>query len=384
MRSAASFVMRRWGPPRVGSLSWMVAAPLSIAYSGILAARSAWWERHARTPPLPTVSVGNLTVGGNAKTPFALFLATRLRQSGLKVAIVSRGFGGRASRGAKLVSDGHNITMTPHEAGDEPVMLAKSFDGPLAIARRRIDAIELLAANALVDAVVLDDGFQHLRLRRDFDLLLINQSRGLGNMWLLPAGMLREPTSAIRRADVLVLVESFGVADSSIDLWARKVMPGKPVLRARLEPCGLTYSENGIWRQAPLLLGQRRVVAVSGLANSAGFHAMLEALGANLLRTIDYPDHYRYGPREWENILAVARQAEMLITTEKDLVKLERFASAELPLYALRLNVTMGAEDERQLLSLILQRISRRVAAVELSTSGIEGGITIGSKSGFA
>ena len=374
MRPAASFVMRRWAPARVHGLSWIVAAPLSVAYAGILAARSAWWERYARTPPLPTVSVGNLTIGGNGKTPFTLFLAARLRQCGLRAGIVSRGYGGQASRRARLVSDGQHIAMTPREAGDEPVMLAKSYDGPLAIARRRIDAIELLAANALADAVILDDAFQHVRLRRDFNLLLINKSLGLGNGWLLPAGLLREPTSAIRRADALVLVDSFGAADSSIDFSAQDIMRGEPVLRARLQPSALTYSENGNWREAPLLLGQRRVVAVSGVANSAGFHAMISALGAKLLRTLDYPDHYDYSPSDWENILAAARQAEMLITTEKDLVKLERFATPELPLYALRLNVTMEAEEERQLLTLIMERISRAISAVKLRTSGIQGG----------
>jgi tetraacyldisaccharide 4'-kinase len=361
MRPTAGCVIQRWAPAHGRGLGWM-AAPLAFAYAGILAARSAWWKRYARTPPLPTVSVGNLTIGGNGKTPFTLFLAARLRQCGLRAGIVSRGYGGRASRRAGLVSDGQHIAMTPREAGDEPVMLAKRFAGPLAVARRRIDAIELLAANALADAVVLDDGFQHVRLRRDVNLLLINQILGLGNGWLLPAGLLREPESAIGRADALVLIEAFGAASSSIDCSTPDIMRRKPILRARLQPSGLTYSENGNWREAPLLLNRRRVVAVSGVANSAGFHAMIQALGADVLRTLEYPDHYDYTPGNWENILAAARPAEMLITTEKDLVKLERFGPAEFPLYALRLNVTMEAEDERQLLTLIMERIGRSIS----------------------
>lgn len=350
--------MRLWDPARVHRLSWMAMAPLSVAYGGILAARSAWWERYARTPPLPTVSVGNLISGGNGKTPFTLFLAARLRQRGLRVGIVSRGYGGQASRRPRLVSDGRHIAMKPREAGDEPVMMAKSFDGPVVVARRRIEAIKLLATNALADAVVLDDGFQHVRLRRDFDLLLINHSVGLGNGWLLPAGPLREPRAAIQRADTLVLVESFGAANRSIDFPASDIIGGKPVLRARVQPSSLTYSDKGIWREAPLILDGRQVVAVSGIANSAGFHAMISALGANPIRTLDYPDHYDYRPGDWKNILAAAREAEMVITTEKDLVKLERFATAEVPLYALRLNVTMEAQDESRLLRLVMKRIS--------------------------
>jgi tetraacyldisaccharide 4'-kinase len=298
-------------------------------------------------------------VGGNGKTPITLFLAALLQRSGLRVGIVSRGYGGQSSRRARLVSDGQHIVMTPREAGDEPVMLAKSFRGPVAVARRRIDAIELLATNRLADAVVLDDGFQHVRLRRDFDLLLINQSLGLDNGWLLPAGPLREPEGAIQRADAVVLVEAFGAANSSIDFSKRYVTRGKLVLCARLQPSALTYSENRNWREAPLLLDRRRVVAVSGVANSVRFHAMLSALGANLLGTLDYPDHHDYSRRDWENILLAARHAEMLITTEKDLVKLERFATPAFPVYALQLKVRMEALEERQLLTLILERIGR-------------------------
>jgi len=110
------------------------------------------------------------------------------------------------------------------------------------------------------------------------------------------------------------------------------------------------------------------------VANSVGFHAMIAALGANLLRTLDYPDHYDYSPGDWRNILAAAKQAEMLITTEKDLVKLECFATPEIPLYALGLKVTMETEDERRLLTLIMQRIGRTVPATELDASRLQGG----------
>src|SRR5213080_2944693 len=122
MRTSATRVIRRWGPMRVGGLGWMAMAPLSFAYAGIIASRSAWWQRFARTPPLPTISVGNLTIGGNGKTPFTLFLAARLRQRGIRSAIVSRGYGGHLSRGPMLVSNGQQITMTPRQAGDEPVL----------------------------------------------------------------------------------------------------------------------------------------------------------------------------------------------------------------------------------------------------------------------
>jgi tetraacyldisaccharide 4'-kinase len=205
--------------------------------------------------------------------------------------------------------------------------------------------------------------------------LLINKSLGLGNGWLLPAGPLREPKRAIERADALVLIESLGGTSSSVDLAVQDILHGKPLLHARLEPSALTYSEDGHWREAPLLLEGQRVVAVSGVANPAGFHAMIGLLGANLLCTLDYPDHYDYRRRDWEDIVAGARPAEMLITTEKDLVKLERFATPGIALYALHLTVSMKKEDERQLLELIMGRISRaRLEFREETTNGTESG----------
>src|SRR6185437_3952951 len=160
----------------------------------------------------PTViSVGNLTIGGNGKTPFTLFLASRLRASGASVGIVSRGYGGLGGRRAALVSNGRRLLMSAREAGDEAVMMAKSFDGPVAIARRRIEGIGLLGRDAPIDVVILDDAFQHLRLKRDLNLLLVRESRGFGNEWILPAGPLRESLRAIARADAIVMLSSVGM-----------------------------------------------------------------------------------------------------------------------------------------------------------------------------
>ncbi|HJU10685.1 MAG TPA: tetraacyldisaccharide 4'-kinase [Candidatus Binataceae bacterium] len=338
-------------------MSHLLLAPLSLGYAGILAVRRAWWARHARIPLLPTVSIGNLTVGGNGKTPFTLFLANHLRQRGLNVGIVSRGYGGRRPRTPRIVSDGRNLTMTPEEAGDEPVMMAKSFSGAIAVARRRIDAINLLARNKMADTIVLEDGFQHVRLRRDVDLVLFNPIVGIGNGYVLPAGPLREPVKAIRRADAVVLIEPPGTADTSIGSITPHIMNGKTLVRAQLRPSSMVYSHNGKWHEVALMLDGRHIVAVSGIANNTAFHAMVQALGAKLLHTFDYPDHYNYDLRDWREIAAAAQQAELILTTEKDLVKLERFALPTVPLYALRLNVTMQPDDENQLLTLVLKRI---------------------------
>jgi tetraacyldisaccharide-1-P 4'-kinase len=133
----------------------------------------------------------------------------------------------------------------------------------------------------------------------------------------------------------------------------------KPILQAMIRPRNLVHAEPEGWRETPLALTGRSVIAVSGLADASGFHAMLRELGANLVRAIEYPDHHDYGPADWENIMAAARDAEVVVTTEKDLVKLERFSSPSLSLYALRLEVSMDERDEGRLFATIMERTHR-------------------------
>src|SRR5216683_7525592 len=344
---------------------WAALTPASALYSSALTIRERWWRMIARHAGVTTISVGNLTVGGNGKTPFTLFLAVRLRAQGLSVGIVSRGWGRRGS-GAQLVSDGTRILLGPDVAGDEPVMMAKCFDGPVAVARRRIDAITLLARRFPLDAVILDDGFQHLRLKRDLDLVLVSAARGFGNGRVLPAGPMREPLTALRRADAVIVMGPDEHCDDSLNTVMRHVLHDKPdllrdnpILRAMIRPRNLVHAEREGWRETPLALAGRRVIAVSGLADASGFHAMLRELGANLVRAIEYPDHHDYGPGDWENIVAAASDAEMAVTTEKDLVKLERFSSHGLSLYALRLEVSMDERDEDRLFAAIMAQTAR-------------------------
>jgi tetraacyldisaccharide 4'-kinase len=358
-------IERLWQRPLPAPL-WPLSAaliPASILYSGVLKLRQRWWHTRATAAGVTTVSVGNLSVGGNGKTPFTLFLASRLRERGLAVGIISRGWG-RKGNAAALVSDGIRILMSPREAGDEPVMMAKSFPGPIAVARRRIDAARMLSARIPLGVFVLDDGFQHLRLHRDLNLLLINARRGFGNGWVLPAGPLREPRDAIARADAIVLIDS-GATDETPPTLLNFALPDRiPILHASIRPHAMVLADATGWHEHPLALSGMRVAAVSGLADSTDFHAMLARLGATLVATLDFPDHHGYTPYDFENILSVARNADRIVTTEKDLVKLERFPQSGISIYALKLAVSMNASDEAQLFDLVTDkiRLSSRIA----------------------
>jgi tetraacyldisaccharide 4'-kinase len=339
----------------------LAAVPLRFAgvvFRGSIAMRNLWWRRMARRAPISVISVGNLTVGGNGKTPFTLFLASHLQSRGLKVAIVSRGYGGTPSRAqATLVANGGELLVVPEQCGDEPAMMARRFCGPVAIAQRRLNGIEMLVERGPLDAVILDDGFQHVRLRRDVDLVLVSNERGFGNCRMLPAGTMREPLAALKRADAIIIMSSGSGHPSGIRPRDMEYLSRYRVLHARVRPRSLVASAQGGWHETAALLSGRRVLAVSGIADPSSFHEMLHEIDADLVAVLEYPDHHSYTLGDWHTIAAAAREVDAVITTEKDLVKLERFPFARDSLYALRLEVSMPDEDARALDELIFSRL---------------------------
>src|SRR5258708_4044972 len=338
---------------------WPGLAAVAGLYRVGVSARHLYWRMMKQRSRVLTVSIGNLAVGGTGKTQFTLFVADRLQGHGLRIGIVSRGYGrARSKVRAELVADGGSLKVSPENAGDEPAMMAKLFTGPIAVARRRIDAIELLAKLGPLDAVILDDGFQHLRLNRDVDLLLVSDERGFGNGWTLPAGPMREPIRAVTRADAIIVMSS-GTGASAIRPSQMKKLTACKIFHASVRPRALLLViENGVWRETPLGLAGRRVVAVCGLADPGAFYAMLRELDADLVGVFEYPDHHAYTNADWQAMVNAMRDTDMVITTEKDLVKLERFPFPRDSLYALRLEVTMDAADARALDELILGRVT--------------------------
>ncbi len=289
-----------------------------------------------RRAPIPVVSVGNLAVGGTGKTPVALWLARTLAARGLRVGILSRGYGGTA-RGVTLVSRGAGPVVGPELVGDEAVMLAKSFAGPVITAARRIDGAGA-AAELGCEVVVLDDGFQHRAIARAFDLVLVDGRRGP----LLPAGPLREPLGALRRADAIVLVDRDD-ADTDAPPLALRL----PTFRMHLDAVALVESVERRWRERPMgQLASQRVVAVTGVARPEGFYAMLRRWEAVITDVFEYPDHHRYTRDDWQQIARRGHAADLIITTEKDLVKLEAFPFATGTLVALRIAPQVERADE--------------------------------------
>lgn len=321
---------------------------------GPFAASRRWLYRrgilHAEALPRPVISVGNLAVGGAGKTPHVQFLASWLAGLGARPAVLSRGYG-RKSRGVVWVSHGEGPLVPADVGGDEPVLLASLLPGvPVLAGEVRADAGRECLKRHDVDVFLLDDGFQHLRLSRDADLLLVDAGRGLGNRRTLPLGPLREPAGSARFADALIVTKCVDLAKGRETAAAIPFPPGRPRAFSRLSPRSLV-DRGG--RESPLPAGTVEVAAFCGLARNGQFSETLADAGFAVRKFLAYGDHHRYRQKDIEEIAAAASGLPV-VTTEKDLVRLP----AALPFDVKALRVGVAFLDGWQELSrFLLERI---------------------------
>jgi tetraacyldisaccharide 4'-kinase len=318
------------------------------------------WFTSTRHFPLKIISVGNLTVGGTGKTPTVLWLACALFSRGYKVGILTKGYKGTNTAVTAVGTNGRPIA-TPDKVGDEAVMLARSFPGVVIAGRDRVAGAKLARDQFGLDIVILDDGFQHRRLNRQVDLLLFNGRRDLDNRWLLPAGPFREPPSAARRADI-ILVTKGNRSGNATALQRGWEAPGdkKPIYYGEMKPLALVSSEQQEWREWPLSeLSGKRILALTGIADPASFYHSLQEWEVETAEILEFPDHHRYSQADWHTISAVGQKVDLIVTTEKDLVKLERFPFATRKLVALRVRLEIEHEER------LLADIERQLMKVE-------------------
>jgi tetraacyldisaccharide 4'-kinase len=289
--------------------------------------------------------VGNLTAGGTGKTPMVAWLVRRLQAAGLRPCIVTRGYGGRAGRGPLLVSSGGGPLAGPEVSGDEPVLLARALPGAIVLAGSDRVAAAAAAAAEGADVVVLDDGFQHRRLARDLDLVLLDGTAPFGNGRLLPAGALREPLDALARASAVLVTRCRPDANvAAVAAAAARHAPGLPVLRAGHRRAGFVSAE-GEPTEKPA-----RALAFCGIGNPVPFLRDLEEDGVEVAAARIFSDHHPYLPREIHGLERLAaRRGATLVTTEKDLVRLPPGQRARI--VALRIEAVV--HDEERLLALV-------------------------------
>jgi tetraacyldisaccharide 4'-kinase len=322
---------------------------LSFIYGGVCWIRLFLYRFGIlRTRRLNTrvISIGNLTVGGTGKTPLVIALADYLSRKGLKVGVLSRGYKGKRSEELQWVSDGQRVLTNPDEAGEEPYLMATRLKNvPVVVGRNRYRAGKRLLERFKLDAILLDDGFQHLRLHRDINLLVIDGTLPFGfpesEGRLLPRGMLRESLYGIRRASA-VLVSRMEQCDqwSGILRRVRSYHPQVPVFGLFFKPTGLIELASGKVREITPFKGTS-ILAFSGIGHPASFRFFLEQLEAKIVAEVAFEDHHSYTAEEIKKLIRTAQAsgAEVLMTTEKDGVKVRAFLSPDDPVWALRVDL---------------------------------------------
>lgn len=344
----ASSVPLRSGPGR-----WLLAA-VAVVYGLAVRLRAELYRRGwlaRRRLPARVISVGNLTLGGTGKTPVVIWLVGRLLERGLRVAVLSRGYR-RTSRGPRLlVSDGRTLLAGPAEAGDEPYLIARRCPGALvAVGPDRHGLGRWLLERFPVDCFVLDDGFQHLALHRDEDLLLVDASAPRDLDALFPAGRLREPLSAAARATALVLtrVEGGAALEPLLAPLRRAGAPADPPILFRFAAGPCVAVATGREERAHALAG-RKVLLFSGIGSPASFRSLMDGLGAVVVEHRVFADHHAYRAEEVAALLERADRlgAELLVTTEKDAGKVAPFLGTDERVRALRLEAEVVGGRER-------------------------------------
>ncbi len=331
----------------------LALAPLGGLYGVVMRARRALYLSGrflVHDLGVPVISVGNLTAGGTGKTPLVEWIANELAQMDRRVCVLTRGYGRSSSSTRVIVSDGNEILADANRAGDEPRLLAERLKGEAAVIcdADRVSAAHWAVENFKSDVFVLDDGFQHLRIARNLNILTIDATNPWGNGRMLPAGILREPLAELTRADCIVITRAD--FDSAAQLQRE--------IAAKTKDCPVFCSQMRLTGLRPIQ-GEPRssvtaeeikaspVAAFCGIGNPESFFALLRRDGHQLVQTTAFRDHHSYTQNDLDRVAreSVMRGAQALLTTAKDEVKL-RSLKFELPCYAVDIAIEIDGPEK--------------------------------------
>tara|TARA_B110000305_G_C19438155_1_gene640190 strand:- start:104 stop:1306 length:1203 start_codon:yes stop_codon:yes gene_type:complete len=345
---------------------------LSYLFTGIVKLRWLLYRNrvlHDQHLGCLVVVVGNLTVGGTGKTPVVEKFARALRDQGRRVAILSRGYKSKAppmwkkwwywlSHTAepppRIVSNGEEVLLDSEQAGDEPYMLARNLPGVMVLVdKNRVKAGAYAIKQFGCDTLILDDGFQYLPLKGRLNLLLVDKTNPFGNGFLLPRGILREPISHLKRASYVFLTKSNGERDVELEDLIQQHNPGVDVIECSHQPQYLQKlgepPETAETRLPLEFLEGKRVGAFSGIAAPESFEKFIRDLGADITFARRFLDHYRFEPADFVDIFSAGleHKVDMIVTTEKDAVRIDSDLPCPVPIYYLRLEIAIiSGEDD--------------------------------------
>lgn len=332
---------------------------LSLLYRGIIQTRYWLYQRgifELKKLPCKVISVGNISLGGSGKTPTTHYIARLLRENNFQAAIVSRGYKSKGNGKINLVSDGNQVLLNPRDSGDEPYMLAKKLHGiPVLTSKDRYQggkyAIERFSSNVLI----LDDGFQHIRLKRDIDILLVDSYIVSGDNYIFPRGVLREPLKNLRRANIFLITRVKSPEESrELKHKIRSIKKDAEIFcgyfqeKCLIDPLGE--------RKGIDYLKGKRVLAFSGIANPEYFTASLIKLGAVVAEELIFPDHHWYSSKDYKRIQEISRNVNFAVTTEKDMVKIDSSFFSNVKTFALSIELCLDKEAEFK--EFVLKKVS--------------------------
>ncbi len=317
---------------------------IALFYGGVVSLRNILYDHDILTKKkvgVTVISIGNITVGGTGKTPTVIMLARLLQERGYRPAIVSRGYGGKSRNPVNIVADGNKVLMKPHEAGDEPVLIAQSLSHvPVITGKNRYIAAEYALKCFDIDLIILDDAFQHRALFRDVDILLLDAKRPFGNGLLIPGGGLREPTGSVKRADILIETGAGRKSAPSIPNMVEKRFPEKPFFSGCRTAQDVMKGHTGEILSCDHLKG-KKIFAFSGIAQPDNFIQTITSLGGIMVGTAVFSDHHVYKGEDLMKIsrAASASGAEIILTTGKDYMKLIDFADRLRDIFILQITM---------------------------------------------
>jgi len=336
---------------------FFLGRPFSPIYSSLMKLREYLYLTgvfRQQSVDVPVISIGNLVLGGTGKTPTVQHLAKLLVEHGYQPAIVCRGYGGKAKEAVNIVSDGKNVFLTAVLSGDEPNLHAHSVPGvPVLTGKRRIFPSRYATQQFNCDVIILDDGFQHLSVKRDLDVILFDSTALAGNSRVFPGGPLREPISALNRCHAFLLTGQNLSKQARTRQFAnllKQKFPERPVFLSSVNTARLLEQNGKVSHNG----GTKKLFGFCGIANPLRFERSLLNLGVQLVGFQTLKDHSAYSQPLVAHLCdrAAERGAQALVTTEKDFIKL-RDLKLSLPLYVLKVQQSIDQDFDHFVLEML-------------------------------
>ena len=344
--------MSGWKQPIDPRLRY-VLFPLAMLFWGILFWRNLFYTFGffvSRKLPTKVISIGNITTGGTGKTPAVIYLANILIKRGKRVAVLSRGYG-RKTAGTQLVTDGNTPALDWRNFGDEPTLISKALSGvPVVVDEKRHRGGMFLVDRFNPDVIIMDDAFQHRAIERDVDIVLINSQDQRSDHKLLPYGFLREPWIHLKRAHAIIFTKTNLMKPAPfLRSMARKSRV--PRFRSVLL-CGPLVSPEGEYKE---ILKENSALALSAVGDHGGFMRTLNSAGLNVVEELVFRDHHDYTQEDVELTQKhlLKSGAEYVVTTEKDMVKLDQLDLSRIEIYSIGIEFKLSKKAENRLLEII-------------------------------